>query len=69
MTLREYFDSQPRGAKADLSKKLGITRTWMSQIISGRRVPSPELAREIEALTLGAVTRRDLRPDIFGEVR
>ena len=69
MTLQEYFADKKRGAKDALAKELGITRTWMSQIISGREVCSPELALEIERLTTGAVTRMDLRPDLFGEVK
>ena len=68
MTLQEYFADKKRGAKDALAKDLGITRTWMSLIISGREVCSPELAVEIERLTEGAVTRKDLRPDLFGEV-
>lgn len=67
MTLKEYFAGRSRGAKAGLAERLGISRTWMSQIISGRRVPSPELSVEIERLTLGQVRRADLRPDLFGE--
>ena len=69
MKLSEYFASKPRGAKSDLAAKLGISRTWMSQIISGRRICSPELALAIEQLTLGEVKRVDLRPDLFGEMR
>lgn len=68
MTLHEYFKDKKRGAKDALAKDLGITRTWMSQIINGRQVCSPELAVEIERITGGAVTRKELRPDLFGEV-
>jgi DNA-binding transcriptional regulator YdaS (Cro superfamily) len=68
MTLQEYFADKKRGAKDALAKDLGITRTWMSQLISGRHLCSPELAVEIERLTQGAVTRKELRPDLFGEV-
>jgi len=67
MTLQDYFKDKKRGAKDALSKELGISRTWMSQLIQGRQVCSPELAVEIERLTVGAVTRKDLRPDLFGE--
>jgi len=68
MTLKEYFADKKRGAKDALAKKLGISRTWMSQIINGQQVCSPELAVEIERLTLGSVTRKDMRPDLFGEI-
>lgn len=69
MTLQDYFKGRKRGAKAEMAKKLGITRTWMSQLISNRVICSPELAVEIERLTDGDVARTDLRPDIFGVVK
>jgi len=68
MTLEEFFKNKPRGTKIALSRKLGITKTWMSLIISGRKLPSPDLAREIESSTGGKVKRADLRPDIFGKI-
>lgn len=68
MTLTEYFASRPRGSKAKLAEQLGISRTWLSQIISGRETCSPELAVEIHRLTDGQVAREDLRPDLFGRV-
>lgn len=69
MTLEEYFSDKKRGAKDALAKELGISRTWISQLIHGRGVCSPELAVEIERLTNGAVTRKELRPDMFGEIK
>lgn len=69
MTLTEYFNTKPRGSKADLAAKLGISRTWMAQIINQNKVCSAELAKAIEQLTHGEVRRVDLRPDLFGELR
>ena len=66
MTLKEFFDGQPYGSKAAMAKKLGISKTWMSLLISGRQQCSPELAKRFEEETKGAVTREVLRPDIFG---
>lgn len=68
MTLQEYFASQPRGAKARMAEQLGISRTWMSQIISRRVTCSADMAVAIWKLTNGAVRREDLRPDLFGRV-
>jgi DNA-binding transcriptional regulator YdaS (Cro superfamily) len=66
MTLQNYFASKPRGAKAALARDLGITKTWMSLIISGRALPSANLCIEIERRT--GVSRSTLRPDLFGGV-
>lgn len=67
--LAQYFQDKPRGAKADLAAKLGISRTWLSLLVSGREACSPELAVQIHQLTGGGVRREDLRPDLFGAVR
>jgi DNA-binding transcriptional regulator YdaS (Cro superfamily) len=66
MTLQDYFSGKPYGAKAALARDLGISKTWMSGIISGRDLPSAELCFEIERLT--GVLRETLRPDLFGEI-
>jgi DNA-binding transcriptional regulator YdaS (Cro superfamily) len=65
MTLSEYFKTDVIGAKSEMAQFLGITPTWMSLLISGRRKASPELAIAIEKATNGLVTRQVLRPDIF----
>jgi DNA-binding transcriptional regulator YdaS (Cro superfamily) len=67
MNLAEYFESQPRGAKADMAKKLGITKTWLSLIVTGKKIPSPILCNTIELLTKGKVKRKELRPDVFNK--
>jgi len=67
MTLKEWFLTKPRGAKAAMAEALGISRTWMALVIAGRRKPSPERAIIISRMTNGEVTKADLRPDLFGE--
>lgn len=69
MTLTEFFEAKPRGAKIAMAKKLGVSKTWLSLVISGRQVPSPELSGAIERYTKGLVKRTTLRPDIFGELK
>lgn len=66
MTLQEFFATQPRGSKAKMAEQLGISRTWMSQIISRRVTCSAEMAVAIARLTNEAVRREDIRPDLFG---
>jgi DNA-binding transcriptional regulator YdaS (Cro superfamily) len=69
MTLEEYFRDKPRGSKIELARKLGVSKTWMSLIISGHEVPSAGLALMIEKFTHGNVKRKTLRPDLFGEIK
>ena len=49
------------------ARKIGISKTWFSLIVTGRKLPSFELAREIELKTGRKVKRVDLRPDIYGK--
>lgn len=69
MQLREYFRKQPRGAQAALAQRLGISKTWMTLITNGHQMPSAELAVMIHQITNGAVTREELRPDLFGALK
>ena len=66
MTLQDYFKDKPHGARTALARDLGISKTWMSGVITGRELPSAELCLEIERLT--GVLRATLRPDLFGEI-
>ena len=69
MTLDKYFENKPRGSKITMARSLGISKTWLSLVISGRRAASPELCVAIERYTKGVVSRRNLRPDVFGDIR
>jgi DNA-binding transcriptional regulator YdaS (Cro superfamily) len=66
MDLKQYFDEDVRGAKAEMAEYLRVTPTWISLLIQGRRRASPHLAVQIEKATGGLVTRQELRPDLFG---
>jgi len=65
MTLVEYFKTEPRGAKSEMAQYLGISNTWMSLLISGKKLASAQLCKKIEKVTRGRVKRKVLRPDLF----
>ena len=67
MELKQYFDEEPIGAIKEMAEYLGVTQSWMSQIIHKRRIPSAALARQIELATQGLVSLKELRPDLFDE--
>lgn len=69
MTLKKYFADLPRGSKVSMAHSLGITKTWLSLLISGRRKPSAALSNAIESYTNGKITRKELRPDLFGDIK
>ena len=68
MQLREWIGTT-RGKQRELANRLGISPTWMNLIVSGKRDCSPELALAIEQATGGQVTRKELRPDLFGDIK
>jgi DNA-binding transcriptional regulator YdaS (Cro superfamily) len=65
LTLAQYFHGEPHGAKREMADYLGISPTWLSLLISGKRKPSPPLARKIEKATQGLVPAYITRPDLF----
>lgn len=65
MTLKEFFATQGHGAKAKMAKDLTISKTWLSLVINGQKLPSPALAVAISAYTKNKVAKKVLRPDIF----
>ena len=65
MTLKEYFETQQYGAKTEMAKALGITKNWVSQLLTGQRQCGPHLALAIAKYTKNKVRAKDLRPDIF----
>jgi DNA-binding transcriptional regulator YdaS (Cro superfamily) len=69
MTLIEYFQDKQRGSKVKFAKEVNVSKTWLSLVINGKRIPSAELSVDIEKASKGKVTRKELRPDIFGKLR
>lgn len=55
------------GTQAALARFLGVKPPTVSQWINEQRPVPPRFCIPIEEATGGAVTRYDLRPDIFGE--
>ncbi len=63
MDLRAYM-KLAKIRQLDLARVLGCAQSTISQIISGKRRPSPELALRIEEATGGAVRAAEL---VFGK--
>lgn len=68
MQLKDFVKMK-RGEQRRLANALGISPTWMNLVVSGKRDCSPELALAIEQATNGQVTRAELRPDLFGDIK
>ena len=63
MDLRTYTKNHSQRL---LAEKLGVTPALVSQWLSGETRITAERAVQIDQTTNGAVSRSELRPDIFG---
>jgi DNA-binding transcriptional regulator YdaS (Cro superfamily) len=55
------------GSQTELARRIGCSQVFVHQMLHGLRGVSAKLCLPIERATNGAVTRYELRPDIFGE--
>jgi DNA-binding transcriptional regulator YdaS (Cro superfamily) len=62
MHLATWLDQSGK-SQAWLAQEAGVTQGRVCQVVRGDK-PSLKLAREIEKATAGAVTWRELRPDL-----
>ncbi len=53
------------GGQKELAAAAGITQQAISGLLRGRNRAEPQTAIAIDKATGGAVSREDLRPDIF----
>ncbi len=66
-TLRTYLSSMPVSQQADYAKRAGTTIGYLRKALSKGQRFDGALARRLDEQSGGAVSRLELRPDIFGE--
>jgi DNA-binding transcriptional regulator YdaS (Cro superfamily) len=54
------------GSQTALAKALGISQQGISYLLRHTSKPTAEMAKRIEKVTKGKVTRSQLRPDLYG---
>lgn len=55
------------GSQAELARKIGCSSVFVHQMARGIRSVPARLCLPIERATSGAVTRYELRPEVFGD--
>lgn len=63
MNLKTYLAEMSRGGPSAFAASIGVSLSYLSQLASGAASVSPARCVEIEQITNGAVSRRELRPD------
>ena len=66
MILLEYYKSLSAREKRELAKKVGTTVPYLCHMAHGTRRPGPDMARKLEKASRRVVTKKELRPDIWG---
>lgn len=66
MKLTKHFSSKPRGYRTEFAKKIGVSKSFLSQIETGRAKAPIEIAKKIEEITNQQVKKSELRPDVWG---
>jgi len=54
------------GGNIEVARCLDVHPSFISQMVTGHRLVPCKYVQSIEQATHGAVTRYDLRPDVFG---
>lgn len=68
MKLKHYLDEKGPDARAELQELLGIKKSYLSQLASGRATISPARCHLIKKFTCGKVDLPDLRPADWAEI-
>lgn len=66
MTMLEFYKSLDPDQKRDIAKQAETSVAYLSHIAHGWRRAGPDMALRIERATKKQVTRKALRPDIWG---
>ncbi|KNC91270.1 transcriptional regulator [Trabulsiella odontotermitis] len=62
---KEYWDSLTKEQQSELAINVGSTTGYLRLVFNGYKKVSFGLAKRLEELTAGEVTKSDLRPDIY----
>jgi transcriptional regulator with XRE-family HTH domain len=65
MDLKTYVAGLTPEQKRSYATKAGITRIYLSQLVTGFRRPSAELAKRLHEESGFAVSLHELRPDLW----
>ncbi|MFZ4218188.1 hypothetical protein ACEV6Q_10045 [Enterobacter ludwigii] len=63
MKLKDYLNENGSAARIALQELLGIKKSYLSQLASGRAIISPARCHVIKKFTAGVVDLPDLRAD------
>lgn len=66
--LKEFWRSLTDIRRKQIAWSAGTTENYLRQVLACGRRPSATLAKALEIASEGEITRRQLLPDIFGDM-
>ncbi|MBV6817754.1 helix-turn-helix domain-containing protein [Rahnella sp. PD12R] len=64
--MKNYWDALTKPEQNALAKKVGSSSGYLRLVFNGYKKAGFSLAQRLEEETAGAVTKGQLRPDIYG---
>ncbi|ADW73401.1 DNA-binding transcriptional regulator [Rahnella aceris] len=64
--IKDYWDALTKPEQNALAKKVGSSSGYLRLVFNGYKKAGFSLAQRLEEETAGAVTKSQLRPDIYG---
>ncbi|THD44472.1 transcriptional regulator [Enterobacteriaceae bacterium ML5] len=67
--IKNYWDALTKPEQNALAKKVGSSSGYLRLVFNGYKKAGFSLAQRLEEETAGVVTKSQLRPDIYGDVK
>lgn len=67
--IKNYWDALTKPEQNALAKKVGSSSGYLRLVFNGYKKAGFSLAQRLEEETAGVVTKSQLRPDIYGNVK
>ncbi|WP_167457499.1 YdaS family helix-turn-helix protein [Rahnella inusitata] len=67
--MKNYWDALTKPEQNALAKKVGSSSGYLRLVFNGYKKAGFALAQRLEEETAGVVTKSQLRPDIYGDVK
>lgn len=65
--MKEFWDSLTKEQQSKLAENVGSTPGYLRLVFNGYKKAGFDLAKKLEKHTSGAITKYDLRPDIYSK--
>ncbi|HID5455655.1 TPA: transcriptional regulator [Klebsiella pneumoniae] len=65
--MKEFWDSLTKEQQSTLAASVGSTPGYLRLVFNGYKKAGFNLAKKLESITSGQITKYDLRPDIYSK--